>query len=113
MLLPIKAKILGKEFKIKYQKITKWDRVEVMGLTFRDLKTIKISLNLHDNAEELYATLFHELLHAALSVPKLDSEIDEELEERIIICLENAIAPLIDFKNTELFTLKEIKTKWE
>lgn len=94
--LPTQIKILGKIFQVSYVPtlIDAETKEELFGETHgRDFK-IEISTRFPRDIQE--KTLFHEAMHAALSVAGLDHILEDRVEEAIISCLENAFSDVVN-----------------
>lgn len=94
--LPDKVEILGTAFAISYQKRIAGN---LFGETLPDTKRIKIKSDLTPAALE--ATLFHEMMHAALFMSGLSQIVTEDMEEAIIRAIEHGLAPHIRLKCLE------------
>jgi hypothetical protein len=56
----------------------------------------QISINTKQSRESQEATLFHEAVHAALSVSGLDHLVTEQIEEALVTMMESAFADVVD-----------------
>jgi len=93
--------IKGTPFDIIYEDVvTDGDeKEELYGLTDVQALWIKISLSKNTTEELLQKTLFHEVIHATLGMGGQGDTIgDEKIEEGIVVCLENGLWQLMDFR---------------
>ena len=106
MRVPIKIKLL------RWVKIAYPDTVldehgkQLSGRTLFGNKKLEVAKDQHADAEELSATILHEILHVSLSSSGLSEILGEELEEAIVTALENYLAPVVMFRH------KDHNVKW-
>jgi len=105
--VPTLVNVCGKYYHIQYQE--NW--ADLHGEALLEKKIIKISTASHYKKDDLFATIFHETLHAVLYETGMASVIaDSDKEEGIIRAIENSMASQVsltsgiysDFKMVEL-----------
>ena len=89
-MIPTTITIMGIKFKVDVLDLTK---EYLCGDSCLAKKLIRI--NSQQTLEEQKSTLYHECLHMALHISGVSSLLTDDLEEAIVICIENAIFPLI------------------
>lgn len=82
------VRIGGKRIKLTYD-----DKMEAEGLA-GEFSGETIRLNPRQSKAALESTVFHELIHAALSIGGVNEILSERQEEAVAHCLENLLAPL-------------------
>lgn len=86
--LPKEVEILGRKIRVVWADL---EGEDLHGKFQHD--TIKIA---SDPTNNVMSTLFHECIHASLDVAGHTANLSEGLEEAIVVCIENALYPLIE-----------------
>jgi hypothetical protein len=94
--LPASLKILGATFRVEVCDLEDPATEVLFGTCDVDKRVIRINKNV--SAADARKTLFHESLHAALGIAGLDHSLPGPLEESVVVCLENAMWPLLRMK---------------
>lgn len=93
--LPKKIMVMGKEFDVRYtDNLHDEDRQELYGETHG--REFRININTKYSYEAQRITLFHEAIHAALSVSGLTHLLTEKLEEALVSAIESSFADAVD-----------------
>lgn len=91
--LPKSVNIFGQRFKVEIKSL----KDGVYGKTHTLERKIVISNEYP--IESQWSTLLHEIIHAALGVSgQAELMNDESKEEALVLCLENALHPLFQFR---------------
>jgi hypothetical protein len=107
MQVPVSLPMLGRSVQIKYVAELGGDYGHADPPTF----TIKIAIKEHSSAAEVFSTLLHEMLHIALGTTGQAELFKGGGEEALVVALENALAPLVQFK--ALGRWRDVKFPWE
>lgn len=100
MRVPTEILIAGHRVSISYPNeipLEAGDEVSPYGDTTHDGRTIRISKSKHKNEREVFATLYHESMHAAFALTGLANLVKDEVEEAFVTGLENAVVHLFAF----------------
>ena len=76
-------------------------------------RRIRINKLQHTSGDKLMATLFHELLHAALGLCGHSELLGGKKEEAIVYGLETMLAPLLLLNPSASIRWREIPMQWE
>lgn len=113
--VPVKAPIGGRQISIKYKEQIEPDKDG--GAVFADVdamrRTINVSKAEHKTAREIFESIFHEMLHYSLRSSGLATIIGPKVEEAIVECLEERIAPLVCFHPDAGIKYREIEFPWD
>lgn len=115
MRVPVRIPLLGKIAKIQYPDILTDESGQALnGETMPDSNLIRIAKQHHANDTDLFATLFHELLHLALHYSGHAEMFEAKQEEALVLALEMGMAPLLSLKpKLKGARFKEIEMPWE
>ena len=90
--LPDYLTVGGLEFKVKRAHLDN----EVWGDC--NISELEIRISLDCPEDKLWATLFHETVHACLAIGGLNETLEDRVEESIVRNLEHFLWPLVEFK---------------
>lgn len=109
MRVPVQVLIGGKKVRIKYvRELLDDDGTGLCGDTCVEDLQIRISKSRHKNERQLFATLYHELLHMALGIAGISAVWKDEQEEPIVYALESMLADLLGFNPAAKIRWREV-----
>ncbi len=89
--------LFGNTYTIEYYDALE-DAANEYGETDIHEKIIKVSLLKNNSKKKLHSTLFHEVLHGLMGESGVSQMLSSEQEEAVVVCLENSLLKLVDFK---------------
>lgn len=96
MLVPVRLPLAGKMVKIEYvDKIVDGEGHSIWGESINGENHIRVSRSRPDSAEQVWATIYHELVHVTWDISGATNALDEKTEEMLVHGLDNLLAPII------------------
>tara|TARA_R110002020_G_scaffold233_4_gene1216 strand:+ start:4585 stop:4827 length:243 start_codon:yes stop_codon:yes gene_type:complete len=68
------------DFKVKHD--------DNRGIYYSETSRVNIYLPNHETLEDIYKTIYHEVFHYCLDENNENESMDEEMEERLIFCMQ-------------------------
>jgi hypothetical protein len=105
MKVPVQIMVGGRKIQIKYVESLEGNHsgeMEVGGAL------IRISKARHPKIDDVFTTLFHELIHVAFDITGHSVEWPDKKEEPLVYALENMLAGLFSFRAGPHIKYKEI-----
>lgn len=110
MKVPVQATIGGYKFAISYvDELRSDDGTGESAQTMPYEHKVKVSKTMHQTERQIFATLFHEMMHCALEVTGHSERFTSvNDEESLIYALENMLGPLLCFNPNAPIKYKEV-----
>lgn len=111
--VPTKINVGGRVVTIQYLEEVISDGKPSFADVDTTAREIRISKSDHKTEREIFESTFHELCHYALRKSGLATVLGAKMEEAIVECLEERLAPLVAFTPTARIKYRDIDFDWD